>query len=325
MNEASIKVIIQEKRYSDYVKVLNFIEINKCYELVSRPEFIDYLITVYDEFRDNSVLNLLLKADIDVSNIECQRSVIVLSPNLYSKYTLSVIEKLIAMGVTVEGIICVKFSLKRLWKELRNSYGDFFRKVFNKLVYRKGYYLDSLPTRFSDLSTLSRDLRIPLILVDSLNSASFKSRVKSMSSRLVVFTGGGIIHEKTFKGLPDKDFINCHSGFLPHYRGVDCNYWAIYNEDRDNVGVSCHFMTPLIDRGDIILSEKVFITPQIKTIKQLDVMVERKMVDTICNSVDLFFCDQITPKAQTFDNGSKYFKMDRSFMRKVEIRLLHED
>ena len=136
--------------------------------------------------------------------------------------------------------------------------------------------------------------------MDSLNSDSFISILKSMSSNLAVFTGGGIISSRTFKSLPGKDFINCHSGFLPHYRGVDCIYWAIYNEDWDNVGVSCHFMTPLIDRGDIISTEKVLITPQIKTIKQLQVIVECKMVDTICNSVNLYFSDQITPKTSNF-------------------------
>ena len=324
MIEKSIKIIVQEKRLSDYARVVNFIEINKSYELVSRPEFVDYLITVYEKYCDHSVLNLLLKANIDLGNIKNQRSVIILSPNLYSKYTLSVVEKLVVMGIAVEGIVCLRFSLKRLIKELKSSLGGFIQKVLNKLIFRKSYYSDSLPTKFSDLKSLSRDLGIPLILVDSLNSDSFKKRCKSMSSDLIVFTGGGIINSKTFKSLPGKDFINCHSGFLPYYRGVDCIYWAIYNEDLDKVGVSCHFMTPLIDRGDIISIEKVLIAPQVKTIRQLDLIVESKMVYTICNSVDLYFSGLIAPKTQSFENGGKYFKMDKKLMRKVQLRLFHE-
>jgi folate-dependent phosphoribosylglycinamide formyltransferase PurN len=302
MIDESIKVIVQEKRLSDYVRVVNFIEINKSYDLVNRPEFVDYLIAVYEKYCDHSVLNLLLKANIDLSNVKNQRSVIVLSPNLYSKYTLSVVEKLVVMGITVEAIVCRRFSLKRLIKELKSSLGGFLQKVLNKLIFRKSYYSDSLPTKYSD---------------------SFRKRCKSMASDLIVFTGGGIISSKTFKSLPGKDFINCHSGFLPQYRGVDCIYWAIYNEDRDKVGVSCHFMTPLIDRGDIISTEKVLITPQVKTIKQLDLIVESK-VYTICNSVNLYFSGLIAPKTQTFENGGKYFKMDKKLMRKVQLRLFHE-
>jgi len=324
MTEELIKTIVQEKRLNDYARVVNFIEINKSYELVSCPEFVDYLTAVHEKYCDNSVLNLLLKANIDSVNIMNQRSVIILSPNLYSKYTLSVVEKLVVMGVSIEAIVCVSYSFRRIIKELKTSAGGFCQKVLNKLIFRKSYYSDSLPTQFSDLKSLSRDLRIPLILVDSLNSDAFIKSCKSTYSDLFVFTGGGIINSDTFESLPAKDFINCHSGFLPHYRGVDCIYWAIYNQDRDKAGVSCHFMTSLVDRGDIILAEKVLITPKIKTIKQLDLIVECKMVETICRSVNLYFEGQITRKTQTFENGSKYFKMDKSLMRKVEMRLFHE-
>tara|TARA_B110000208_G_scaffold191974_1_gene261410 strand:+ start:8766 stop:9743 length:978 start_codon:yes stop_codon:yes gene_type:complete len=324
LNNKSIEIIVQEKRYSDYVKVLNFIEINKCYELVNQPQFFNYLVAVYEKYIDNSVLNLFLKANVDVGSIANDRSVIIVSPNFYSRYTLSVVENLLSKGITVEGIVCVRFSLKRVYKEIRISFGGFFKKVINKLLLRDRYYSDSLLTKYPDLKTLSKEIGIPFTLVDSLNSDTFKKTCDPMLSRLIVFTGGGIISAATLDSLSGKEFVNCHSGYLPDYRGFDCNYWAIYNEDFDKIGVSCHLMTSLIDRGGIISAEKISITSDVKSIKQFDLIVERQMVATMCASVDLYLAGSIVPLSQTFENGRKYFKMHQIFINKVELRLFHE-
>lgn len=60
--------------------------------------------------------------------------------------------------------------------------------------------------------------------------------------------------------------INIHPG-PPKYRGIGCLNFAIYNRERI-YGVTCHFMKPKIDSGEIIIS-KNFIMPKNVTVSKL--------------------------------------------------------
>jgi len=321
----SIELIINEDRINEYAKVVNYIEINKLYYLVSGDFFRNYFTLAFDKYSDNIIINLFLKAGANFKSSHNNKSVIIISPSVYSKYTISVVEKLLLMGVSVEAVICRRYGAKRIYNDARSSFHGLFKKVINKILFRNKYYADRLLTKHSNLKSLSLTFGIDFLLVNSLNSSGFVTISKSLRSDLVIFTGGGVIKDSTFKALPEKKFINCHSGFLPYYRGVDCNYWAIYNSDYDKVGVSCHFMTPLVDRGDIILTKNIIIESDVKTIKELDLIVEEAMVASICKSVDFYFNGLLELTPQTFENGGKYFKMHESIMGIVELRLFHEN
>ncbi|MBL4780838.1 MAG: hypothetical protein JKX92_01240 [Porticoccaceae bacterium] len=46
--------------------------------------------------------------------------------------------------------------------------------------------------------------------------------------------------------------INLHGGLSPHYRGADCTFWALYNEEPEQVGCTLHYINAGIDTGDLI-------------------------------------------------------------------------
>ncbi len=46
--------------------------------------------------------------------------------------------------------------------------------------------------------------------------------------------------------------VNLHGGLSPHYRGADCTFWALYNEEVDQIGCTLHFIDPGIDTGALI-------------------------------------------------------------------------
>jgi len=46
--------------------------------------------------------------------------------------------------------------------------------------------------------------------------------------------------------------VNLHGGLSPHYRGADCTFWALYNQEPDQVGCTLHYIAPGIDTGDLI-------------------------------------------------------------------------
>lgn len=50
---------------------------------------------------------------------------------------------------------------------------------------------------------------------------------------------------------------NLHTRFLPDYRGVKSEFWAVYHRAFDRLGWTLHYMTPRLDEGDIVLRGRV--------------------------------------------------------------------
>ncbi len=54
--------------------------------------------------------------------------------------------------------------------------------------------------------------------------------------------------------------INLHGGLSPEYRGADCTFWALYNQEPEKVGCTVHYINAGIDTGHII----AYVSPEIK-------------------------------------------------------------
>ena len=46
--------------------------------------------------------------------------------------------------------------------------------------------------------------------------------------------------------------VNLHGGLSPEYRGADCTFWALYNEEPEQVGCTLHYIDAGIDTGGLI-------------------------------------------------------------------------
>jgi methionyl-tRNA formyltransferase len=73
---------------------------------------------------------------------------------------------------------------------------------------------------------------------------------------LVVGFGTSVISAKTLARLPN-GFLNLHTGFLPNYRGVKSEFWALARHDSTHIGWTLHYMTSALDAGDIVLRGRV--------------------------------------------------------------------
>jgi Formyl transferase len=73
---------------------------------------------------------------------------------------------------------------------------------------------------------------------------------------LVVGFGTSFITPSTLNRLPN-GFLNLHTGFLPDYRGVKSEFWALARGDLSRIGWTLHYMTPTVDAGDIVLRQRV--------------------------------------------------------------------
>ena len=90
----------------------------------------------------------------------------------------------------------------------------------------------------------------PHALISSANDYEFDA-----SSRVVGF-GTSLIAASTLARLPN-GFLNLHTGFLPNYRGVKSEFWALLRGDTSRIGWTLHYMSATIDTGDVVERQRV--------------------------------------------------------------------
>ncbi len=95
--------------------------------------------------------------------------------------------------------------------------------------------------------------------IDSINSENFRNRLKAAGPKIIIVNGTRIIGKKTL-GATDATIINTHQGVTPAYRGAHGAYWALYQNDHKNCGVTVHLVDEGIDTGNIIAQAPIKIT-----------------------------------------------------------------
>ena len=118
---------------------------------------------------------------------------------------------------------------------------EYFRKVNNSEANIFGEEMninssvESLVINNGELSNLDQDT-----LRDALDSDLY-----------VVF-GSSYIKGWLVNHLISRKTINIHMGISPFYRGVGCNFWALYDLNPDLVGATIHMISKGIDSGGIL-------------------------------------------------------------------------
>ena len=92
--------------------------------------------------------------------------------------------------------------------------------------------------------------------IDSVNSKEFIDWLSSKNPDIVVLNGTRILSQETLNSC-EAIFLNTHCGITPAYRGVHGGYWALYNGDIKNVGVTVHQVDPGIDTGAIVYQDLI--------------------------------------------------------------------
>lgn len=104
-----------------------------------------------------------------------------------------------------------------------------------------------------------KSLAIPpgqIINVSSVNSDDCLQHLIALQPDLVIVHGTRIISKKILTGVK-ASFINIHAGITPRYRGSHGAYWALYNGDEENCGVTVHLVDAGIDTGSILYQQKI--------------------------------------------------------------------
>jgi len=95
----------------------------------------------------------------------------------------------------------------------------------------------------------------PDIVTRNLNHPDLIQRVEEVRPDLVLVSRTSILHKQWFDlGIP---MVNVHPGIVPEYRGLDSWMWAVINNEPHNIGVTVHWIEPMVDTGQIIVQDRV--------------------------------------------------------------------
>jgi folate-dependent phosphoribosylglycinamide formyltransferase PurN len=86
--------------------------------------------------------------------------------------------------------------------------------------------------------------------VEGLNSESARALLARLQPDLFVVHATGILGPKTYQ-LARRLAVNIHCGVLPEYRGHASTFWALWNHDYENLGVSVHEIAKIVDTGRV--------------------------------------------------------------------------
>lgn len=101
--------------------------------------------------------------------------------------------------------------------------------------------------------------RILSIPAGEINEEVNAEVLRRWSPDYVVVFGSSILREHIIDMFPDR-IINMHLGLSPYYRGSGTNFWPLYDEKPEYVGVTIHYLDKGIDTGKIIAQARPDIT-----------------------------------------------------------------
>ena len=98
----------------------------------------------------------------------------------------------------------------------------------------------------------NRNIKLLPILLGDVNKCSLNFLSDFLKSDIYVVFGSSYITSQLVGFLIEKKTINIHMGVSPYYRGSDCNFWALYDNNPHLVGATIHMLSKGLDSGSML-------------------------------------------------------------------------
>ena len=96
------------------------------------------------------------------------------------------------------------------------------------------------------------NINILPIAFGDLQKIAFNDLKKFLQSDFYIIFGASFIKGELIDFLINKKAINIHMGISPYYRGTDCNFWALHDNNPHLVGSTIHLLDKNLDSGKIL-------------------------------------------------------------------------
>jgi hypothetical protein len=106
--------------------------------------------------------------------------------------------------------------------------------------------------RNSYLDNSNKNIKILPMIFGDLMKCSIKSLSEFLKSDAYIIFGSSHIKGELLDFLVKQRAINIHMGVSPYYRGTDCNFWALYDDNPHLVGATIHLLSRGLDSGPML-------------------------------------------------------------------------
>ncbi len=113
---------------------------------------------------------------------------------------------------------------------------------------------------FSPVKQLALEIGAPIFQPEIVKSPSFIGEVQKIAPEVFVLASYGQIIPRKLLNIPKYGPINVHASLLPAWRGAAPIQHSLLNGDHET-GATTMWMTPSLDRGDILLQRSLPIDP----------------------------------------------------------------
>ena len=124
---------------------------------------------------------------------------------------------------------------------------EIMKKYFSKVM-------NAQKKLFGDLNILKENKNINLLnLKDGdLNKCSTEFLSDFLKSDIYIVFGSSYIKGELADFLVKNKALNIHMGVSPYYRGADCNFWALLDNNPHLVGATIHMLSKGLDSGPLL-------------------------------------------------------------------------
>ena len=193
----------------------------------------------------------------------------------------------------------------------------------------KNYFLkvdEAQKKIFGNTAIDKKNKNIKLLSLENkeLEKCSLNSLSDFLNSDIFIVFGSSFIKKDLVNFLIDHKALNIHLGISPYYRGTDCNFWALFDNNPHLVGATIHLLSKGLDSGQILyhaLSE-IKEDPFIYTMSAV-----KSAFESIAQKIENKTIFEHTPEIQDKSKEIKYSKKNefndevikKFFLNKIDL------
>ena len=127
------------------------------------------------------------------------------------------------------------------------SASEIMKKYFKNVVNAQSKIFGN-----SHINSKNKNIHLFPLQSGDLNKCSTDTLSDFLKSDVYVVFGSSYIKGDLVDFLIKNKTLNIHMGVSPYYRGTDCNFWALYDDNPHIVGATIHLLSKGLDSGAIL-------------------------------------------------------------------------
>ncbi len=156
--------------------------------------------------------------------------------------------------------------------------------------------------------------QLPIAQPEKLKSPEFFAQIQTWQPDIQIVVAFRMLPESIWS-FPPMGTLNVHGSLLPKYRGAAPINWAIINGEQET-GVTTFRLQHAIDTGDILLQERIPISPDMTAGELHDIMMEVG-AQTLVTTLNGLIAGAIQAKPQ--QEALEHFHAPKIFTKDCEI------